>query len=98
LVRPGFGPAAELLDPQLATAYETSLLAPPIVVVTGDARSQETHDVLRAIHAPMRAVVFVPREGVARDRVVRVLPFVGALAPGPADGDIRVQERQCGRE
>jgi uncharacterized protein YyaL (SSP411 family) len=93
---------AGALHPQLATAYETSLLAPSIVVVTGDARSQETHDVLRTLHdpwSPMRAVVFVPRKGIARDRVVKVLPFVGALAPDPARTVTYVcKNGQCGRE
>lgn len=72
--------------PQLAAAYESSLIAPSIVVVTGDRHTQETHDVLRSLHQrwePMRAVVFVPRKGAARDRVVKALPFAGALAPVP---------------
>lgn len=72
--------------PQLAAAYETSLMAPSIVVVTGDRHTQETHDILRALHErwePMRAVVFVPRKGAVRDRVVKALPFVGALASDP---------------
>lgn len=72
--------------PQLAAAYESSLIAPSIAVVTGDRHTQETHDVLRSLHERwwlMRAVVFVPRKGAARDRVVKALPFVGALAPVP---------------
>lgn len=74
------------LHPQLAAAYETSLNAPTIVVVTGDRYNQDTHDVLKSLHErwePMRAVVFLPRKGAARDRVVKALPFVGALAPDP---------------
>lgn len=72
--------------PQLAAAYESSLIAPSIAVVVGDRYKQDTQDALRTLHQrwePMRAVVFVPRKGVARDRVVRALPFVGALAPDP---------------
>jgi uncharacterized protein len=73
--------------PQLAAAYEASLLAPTIVVVTGDhPRRKETHDLLHAIHdrrEPMRLVVFLPAKGPARDRVVRSLPFTGALVADP---------------
>jgi uncharacterized protein YyaL (SSP411 family) len=72
--------------PQLAVAYETSLIAPSIVVVTGDRHTKETHDLLRAIHhrwEPMRAVLFVPRKGALRDRVVKALPFAGGLASDP---------------
>ncbi|HYO75882.1 MAG TPA: hypothetical protein VE010_05420, partial [Thermoanaerobaculia bacterium] len=72
--------------PQLAAAYELSLLEPRIVVVTGDPRKQLTLDLLRSIHArhePMRAVVFLPHKGAPRERVVKALPFTGALAPDP---------------
>ncbi|HKR62291.1 MAG TPA: DUF255 domain-containing protein [Thermoanaerobaculia bacterium] len=71
--------------PALASAYEASLIAPKIVVVTGE-RKKETVDALRAIHdrrEPMRAVVYLPPKGSARERVVRSLPFTGALAPDP---------------
>jgi len=71
---------------QLAASYETSLFAPRIFVVTGDMRRQETRDMLAALHAkwePMRAIVFLPVKGAARERVVRVLPFTGALQPDP---------------
>ena len=71
--------------PQLAAAYESSLIAPSITVVVGDRYKQETQDVLRSLHQrweAMRAVVFVPRKGTARARVVKALPFVGALAAG----------------
>jgi uncharacterized protein YyaL (SSP411 family) len=74
------------LHPQLAAAYENSLIAPTIVVVIGDRYKQETQDVLRSLHErwePMRSIVFVPRKGAARDRVARALPFVGALVPDP---------------
>lgn len=77
---------AGALHPQLAAAYESSLIAPSIVVVVGDARHPETIEALRAIYdrwEPMRAVVVVPRKGVGRDRVVKTLPFVGALAGDP---------------
>jgi uncharacterized protein YyaL (SSP411 family) len=70
--------------PQLAAAYEMSLVPPSIVVVTGDIRTQETRDALQSIHnrwEPMRAVVFLPQKGPQRDRVVKTLPFVGALRP-----------------
>jgi uncharacterized protein YyaL (SSP411 family) len=72
--------------PQLAAAYESSLIAPSITVVVGDRYKKETQDMLRSLHQrwePMRAVVFVSRKGTARDRVVKALPFVGALAPDP---------------
>jgi uncharacterized protein YyaL (SSP411 family) len=72
--------------PALADAYEASLLAPSIVVVTGDARTQETKDLLRTIRdrrEPMRTVVFLPPKGPQRDRMVRSLPFTAALAADP---------------
>jgi hypothetical protein len=61
-------------------------MAPSITVVVGDRNTQETHDALRSIHdrwEPMRAVVYVPRKGAMRDRVVKALPFVGGLASDP---------------
>jgi uncharacterized protein YyaL (SSP411 family) len=72
--------------PQLATAYELSLIAPRIVVVTGDPRKQPTRELLRSIeerYEPMRAVVFLPDKGPARLRVVKSLPFTAALEPDP---------------
>ncbi len=88
--------------PQLAAAYEASLIAPTIVVVTGDPRKKETVELLHSIHdrrEPMRAVVFLPAKGPARDRVVKSLPFTGALTPDPertiayvcANGECRKQ-------
>jgi uncharacterized protein YyaL (SSP411 family) len=77
---------AGALHPQLAAAYEASLIAPSIVVVVGDARMPETVEALRAIYdrwEPRRAVVLVPRKGAVRDRVVKALPFVGGLAGDP---------------
>jgi uncharacterized protein YyaL (SSP411 family) len=75
---------AGALYPQLAAAYETSLIRPRIVVVTGDPRRKETYDALQAVQArwePMREVIFLPNKGVARDRVTKALPFTAALAP-----------------
>ncbi|HEX2120015.1 MAG TPA: DUF255 domain-containing protein [Thermoanaerobaculia bacterium] len=72
--------------PQLASAYAASLAQSRIVVVTGDARRQATHDLLRSIHErwePLRVVVFLPHKGPARDRVVQLLPFTGPLAADP---------------
>lgn len=77
---------AGALHPQLAAAYESSLIAPTITVVVGDPRKQEARDLLPSIHdrwEPMRAVIVVPRKGAARDRVVKALPFVASLAPDP---------------
>jgi uncharacterized protein YyaL (SSP411 family) len=72
--------------PQLAAAYEMSLIAPQVVIVTGDPRKKETSDTLRAIHArwePMRTVVFMPVKGPLRDRVTRAIPFTAALPSDP---------------
>lgn len=69
---------------QLAAAYETALMPPSIVVVTGDPRDKAVYEALAPIQErwePMRATIFLPHKGVARDRVVRALPFTGALAP-----------------
>jgi uncharacterized protein YyaL (SSP411 family) len=68
----------------LGSVYELSLIPPSIVVITGDAGKKETVELLRAEqqHAePMRAIVFLPHKGAARERVTRVLPFTRALAP-----------------
>lgn len=73
---------------QLASAYEMTFRAPRIVVVTGDVRAKETHDVLAAEHIrwePMRFVVFLPHKGPQRDRVIRSLPFLGALTSDPKE-------------
>jgi hypothetical protein len=69
---------------QLAHAYELSLVTPAIVVITGDVRKQETHDLLRTFHdrpEPMRTVVLLPHKGPAREKLVKALPFIAALAP-----------------
>lgn len=75
---------AGALHPQLASAYEMSLVAPSIEVVVGDAKHPETIEALRKLDErwePMRAIVLVPRKGNIRDRIVKTLPFVAALAP-----------------
>lgn len=72
--------------PHLATAYELSLIAPRIVVVTGESRKKETLEALRALHEhpePMRAVIHLPVKGAARERLVHALPFLGALGSDP---------------
>jgi uncharacterized protein YyaL (SSP411 family) len=77
---------AGALHPQLAAAYEMSLLAPTTLVVTGDFRTKETRELLHTIHdrrEPMRSVIFVPAKGAVRARIVKTLPFVDALAPDP---------------
>jgi uncharacterized protein len=70
----------------LAAAYELSLISPRIVVVTGNIGKEATRTLLQSIQErpePMRAVVFLPHAGPARQRVVKSLPFTGALAPDP---------------
>jgi len=72
--------------PQLAAAYELSLVTPRVVVVTGDPRKDATQQLLvdvRAKYEPMRAIVFLPHKGAPRDRVVKSLPWTAALAPDP---------------
>jgi uncharacterized protein YyaL (SSP411 family) len=69
---------------QMAHAIELARIAPRIVVVTGDSRKKETVDLLSSYARkpePMRALIFLPAKGPARDKVVRALPFTGALAP-----------------
>jgi uncharacterized protein YyaL (SSP411 family) len=71
---------------QLAAAYELSLIPPKIVVVTGNLGKEATRTLLQSIQErrePMRAVIFLPQAGPARQRVVKSLPFTGALAPDP---------------
>lgn len=70
----------------LAAAYELSLITPRVVVVTGNIGHQSTRDLLRTTQErfePMRTVVFLPPAGAARQRVVKSLPFTGALAADP---------------
>jgi len=67
----------------MAHAIELARVPPKIVVVTGDARKKQTFDLLASYARkpePMRALVFLPAKGAARERVVRALPFLGALA------------------
>ena len=69
---------------QMAHAMELARIAPKIVVVTGDPRKKQTFELLSSYARkpePMRALVFLPAKGAARERVVRALPFTGALAP-----------------
>lgn len=76
--------AAGAGEAQMAHAMELARITPKIVVVTGDPRKKETFD-LAASYArkpePMRALIFLPAKGAVRERVVRALPFLGALAP-----------------
>jgi uncharacterized protein YyaL (SSP411 family) len=70
----------------LAAAYELSLIAPRIVVVTGNLGKEATRTLLQSIQErpePMRAVVFLPHAGPARQRVMKSLPFTGSLAADP---------------
>ena len=72
--------------PQLAAAYELSLMAPSIVVVTGPPRNEETLALIAAIREKAdarRALVLLPNKGPARERVTKTLPFTAALAPDP---------------
>jgi uncharacterized protein len=69
----------------LASVYELSQAAPQIVVVSGDSRLQVTAEMLRlyaVIPQPMRALLFVPEKGAARERVVRALPWTAPLTAG----------------
>jgi uncharacterized protein YyaL (SSP411 family) len=70
---------------QMASSWELAQIAPRIVVVSGDARAKATFDLLQSYAQkpePMRALVFVPEKGVARDRVVRALPWTAPLTAG----------------
>jgi uncharacterized protein YyaL (SSP411 family) len=76
--------AAGAAHAHMAQAIELAQIPPKIVVVTGDPRKKETFDLLATFATkpePMRALIFLPAKGSARERVVRVLPFLGALAP-----------------
>ena len=69
---------------QMAHSMELARIAPKIVVVTGDPRKKQTFDLLSSYAQKpeaMRALIFLPAKGAARDRVVRALPFTGALTP-----------------
>jgi len=70
---------------QMASSWELAQIGPRIVVVSGGARKQATFDTLRAYAQkpePMRALVYVPEKGAARDRVVRALPWAAPLTAG----------------
>ena len=86
----------------LAGAYELALRSPSFEVVVGDPRRKETLDALHAIQArwaPMRVALLLPMQGPARDRLVKALPFLGALTGEPklvvtyacSDGECRRQ-------
>ncbi|HEV7238022.1 MAG TPA: DUF255 domain-containing protein [Thermoanaerobaculia bacterium] len=69
---------------QMAHSMELARIAPKIVVVTGDPRKKQTFELLLSYAQkpePMRALIFLPAKGAARDKVVRALPFTGALVP-----------------
>lgn len=71
---------------QMAHAMELARIVPSIVVVTGDPRKKPTFELLASYAKkpqPMRALIFLPEKGPARERVVRALPFTGALTPDP---------------
>ncbi len=76
--------AAGAEQAHMAHVLELARIAPTIVVVTGDARKKATFDLLASYARkpePMRALIFLPARGAVRERVVRALPFLGALAP-----------------
>ena len=76
--------AAGAEQAQMAHAIELARIAPKIVVVTGDPRKKETFDLVSSYARkpePMRALIYLPAKGAARERVVRALPFTGALVP-----------------
>jgi uncharacterized protein len=94
---------AGALHPQLAAAYELSLIAPSITIITGDLRKPETRDLLHATHErwePMRAVVFLPiAKGAPRSRMLQALPFLGALASDPEHPvEYRCASAECRRQ
>lgn len=75
-----FGENAQL--PQLAAARAASGSAGKIVVVVGDGR-KPARDAVQAEQArfePLGFVLLVPMKGAVRDRMVRDLPFMAALA------------------
>lgn len=70
---------------QIAAAWELSQIAPATVVVSGDARLKVTAELLQSYAQkpePMRALIFLPDKGPARDRVVRALPWIAPLTAG----------------
>ena len=69
----------------MAGVWELAQIAPRIVVVSGAARRQDTHDLLRSYATkpePMRALIFLPEKGAARERVTRALPWTAPLTAG----------------
>jgi uncharacterized protein YyaL (SSP411 family) len=76
--------AAGAEQAQMAHAFELARIPPKIIVVTGDPRKKQTFDLLASYARkpePMRALLFLPAKGAAHERMVRALPFLGALAP-----------------
>jgi uncharacterized protein YyaL (SSP411 family) len=70
---------------QMASAWELAQIAPRLVVVSGDARLKVTAELLQSYAQkpePMRALLFIPEKGAARDRVVRALPWSAPLTAG----------------
>jgi hypothetical protein len=69
----------------MASACELAQIAPKLVVVTGAPRLQATVDTLQSYAQkpePMRALIYLPDKGPARDRVIRALPWSAALTAG----------------
>lgn len=69
----------------LANAWELAQIAPKLVVVSGAPRLQATLDLLQSYARkpePMRALIFLPEKGPARDRVIRALPWSAPLTAG----------------
>jgi hypothetical protein len=80
---------------QLATAYEASVLTPRLVVVSAAVLTREAFEVLHAQREkwePIRTVLFLPFKGAARERMIKTLPYLAALAPGDAEHPILTYE------
>ncbi|HEY0144004.1 MAG TPA: DUF255 domain-containing protein [Thermoanaerobaculia bacterium] len=76
---------------QLANAYVLSQTPAKQVVLVGDARKKETYDLIKPLYehyTPLRALIFVPHKGVARERMERLLPFVKAMKNDTAEKPI----------
>jgi uncharacterized protein YyaL (SSP411 family) len=83
--------AAGAEQAHMAHAMELARIPPKIVVVTGDPRKKATPELLASYARKpeaMRALIFLPAKGAARERVVRALPFLGALTAGDEDAPI----------
>lgn len=88
--------------PHLASALAASFATSKIVVVTGQLRTKEMHEFLRAVHQPfepLRAVIFLPEKGAARNAVTAALPFTAALTYDPERPIAYVCEKgECRRQ